>query len=181
MKVMGDTGCLNTGTPKSQWLHIIDVYFLLTESLRWLFAGGYRGGEGGVWFPGVTQGCKLAEVLPPLMHELHGHLGLNTQLADKGGEKRWTMRRLWELLQEVEYAKDDRRSYLGGSYSTVSLPKCLFLVGNLKSPRRGGIVKLFSKSHKEGKLLQTMSRIYKIDSNKNETYCSERHWRIRKF
>lgn len=127
---------LNTGTPKSQWLHIIDVYFLLTESLMWLLAGRCRGGEGGVWLPGATQEHKLTEVLPPLMHELHGHLGLNTQLADRGGEKRWTVRRLWEPLQEVEYVKDDSRNYLGGSYSTVSLPKWLFLVGNLKSPRQ---------------------------------------------
>ena len=58
----------------------------------WVYlVGGCGSGEGGVWLHGIIQGLGLTEVLPLLTHELQGHLGLNTQLADRGGEKRWTV------------------------------------------------------------------------------------------
>lgn len=61
--------------------------------------------------------------------------------------------------------------HLGRSHSKVSPPKWLFLFGNLKSPSLGGgAVKLSSKFHKDGKLGQTMCRVYKINSNRNKTF-----------
>lgn len=50
---------------------------------------GVGGGEGGVWLPGVTQGCKLTEMLP-LMHESSmvtlglSHLAIRTRRRENG-------------------------------------------------------------------------------------------------
>lgn len=57
---------------------------------------------------------------------------------------------------------------LSGCVSFQSqLPKWLSLLDHLKSPSLGGgTIKPSSKFHKDGKLLQTMSRVDKINSNR---------------
>ena len=55
----------------------------------WVYLVGDSGsGEGGVWLHGVIQGLRLTKALASSTHGLQGHLGLDIQLADRGGEKR---------------------------------------------------------------------------------------------